>query len=65
MPEKWTGRLIGRMHNENITRKELAEELGVTRSYISMILTGKRHPDSIRAQMEDAVDRIIQRKIQK
>ncbi len=62
LPEKWTGRLIGRMHNERITYDELAAELGVTKSYISMILNGKRSPDGIRNRMEDAVDRLIQRK---
>ena len=29
MPEKWTGRLIGEMHNHNVTYEELAAELGV------------------------------------
>ena len=29
MPEKWTGRLVGRMHNEHITYDDLAKELGV------------------------------------
>ena len=42
MPEKWTGRLIGKMHNEKITYDELANELGVTKSYVSMILNGMR-----------------------
>lgn len=42
MPEKWTGRLIGRMHNERITYEQLANEMGVNKAYISMILNGKR-----------------------
>lgn len=62
MPKKWTGRLVGKMHNERITYDELAAELGVTKPYISMILNGKRNPDGIRKRMEDAVDRLIQRK---
>lgn len=62
MPEKWTGRLVGKMHNERITYDELAEELGFTKSYVSMILNGKRNPDGIRTRMEGAVDRLIQRK---
>lgn len=62
MPEKWTGRLVGKMHNERITYDELAAELGVTKPYISMILNGKRNPDGIRARMEGAVDRLVQRK---
>lgn len=59
MPEKWTGRLVGRMHNEHITYDDLAKELGVTKSYVSMILNGSRKPDGIRERMESAVSRII------
>lgn len=59
MLEKWTGRLVGKMHNERITYDELAEELGVTKAYVSMILNGKRKPPDIRNRMENAVDSII------
>lgn len=62
MPEKWTGRLVGKMHNERITYEELAEELNVTRAYISMILNGKRSPNGIRERMEEAVERLIERR---
>lgn len=60
MPEKWTGRLIGRMHNESITYDQLAAELGVTKSYVCMILNGKRKPPNIRARMEAAIDKIVE-----
>ena len=62
MPEKWTGRLIGRLHNENITYEELAKEMGVTKPYISMILNGARKPAGIRERMESAVSAIVERK---
>lgn len=62
MPEAWTGNLIGKMHNEGITYDELAREMSVGKSYISMILNGKRKPPKIRARMETALDNIIQRK---
>ena len=62
MPEKWTGRLIGKMHNERITYAELAEEMGVNKSYISMLLNGRRKPPNIQKRMEDAVDAIIARR---
>ena len=64
MPEKWTGRLIGKMHNEKITYDELASERGVTKAYISMILNGARKPDGIRERMENAVEAIKQRREQ-
>lgn len=62
MPEKWTGRLVGKMHNERITYEQLAKELGYTKCYISLILNGKRSPDGIRRKMEEAVDRLVQRR---
>lgn len=62
MPEAWTGNLIGKMHNKGITYDDLAEEMGVTKSYISMILNGKRKPPDIRARMDAAVSNIIQRR---
>ena len=63
MPEAWTGRLIGKMHNKNVTYDELAEEMGVTKAYISMILNGKRKPPGIKKRMECSLDAIIQRKL--
>lgn len=62
MPEKWTGRLIGKMHNHNVTYEELATELGVTKPYVGMILNGQRKPKGARERMEAAVDAIIERK---
>ena len=57
MPEPWTGRLIGRMHNNKVTLEQLAAHLGWTKS--SMILNGQRKPRGIREKMEAAVSDII------
>lgn len=62
MPEKWTGRLIGRMHNYGVTYEELASEMGVVKQYVGMILNGQRKPKGARERMEAAVDAIIERK---
>lgn len=62
MTDKWTGRLVGKMHNERVTYDELAAEMGVGKSYVSMILNGKRKPDGIRERMETAFDAVIQRR---
>lgn len=62
MPESWTGRLIGRMHNNEVTLDQLAERLGWTKSYCSMILNSKRKPRGIREKMETAVSEIIKEK---
>lgn len=60
--EKWTGRLVGRMHNERIDAKELAAEIGVTPAYISMILNGKRNPPGARERLEQALSSIVARR---
>ncbi len=62
MPETWTGNLIGKMHNKDVTYDELAKEMGVTKSYVSMILNGHRRPPDIRNRMEVAFNSIIQRR---
>lgn len=59
LPEKWTGRLVGRMHNERVTYEDLGAEMGVTKAYVSMILNGTRKPEGIRERMEAAFDAVI------
>jgi predicted transcriptional regulator len=59
MPEKWTGRLVGRMHNAGVSYEELGAELGVSKSYVSMILKSKRKPEGIRKRMEDAFEAVL------
>lgn len=62
MPESWTGRLIGKMHNNDITMEQLAQKMGYGKPYISLILNSKRRPDGIRERMENAVSEIIKEK---
>lgn len=62
MPEKWTGHVVGTMHNERITYDDLAKELGVTKSYICAILNGRRKPAGIAERMQNALNTIVERK---
>lgn len=62
MVEKWTGRLIGKMHNHGINGADVAKELGVTKAYVSMILNGARKPKDSKRRLEEAVDAIIERR---
>lgn len=59
MPEEWTGNLIGKMHNKRITFDALAKKLGVSKSYISMILNGVRNPAGAQERLEDAVNELL------
>jgi transcriptional regulator with XRE-family HTH domain len=62
MREEWTGELIGKMHNNNVTFEELAKELNMSKGYISMILNGSRTPSGAREKLEDAFSNILQKR---
>lgn len=62
MIEKWTGALIGKMHNHGIKQCELAEKIGITNAYAGMILRGERRPPNIRQKMETALNELISTK---
>ena len=59
MPEKWTGALVGKMHNANVTQEDIAKELGVTKAYVSMILNSKRTPPDAKKRLEEAFRAIL------
>lgn len=62
LPKKWTGDLVGLMHDNKISKTLLADELGVTREYVSMVLNGHREPAGAEQKFRDAVQHIIERK---
>ena len=62
MPKKWTGNLVGLMHDEKISFSDLAAELGVTNRYVSMVLNGHREPEGAEEKFMAALTRIIKRR---
>ena len=62
MPEAWTGRLVGKMHNAGISKKELAEEIGCSKAYVTMLLSGARKPANARARLEGAYEALKRKK---
>jgi transcriptional regulator with XRE-family HTH domain len=62
MVEKWTGALIGKMHNNGIKQVELAEKLGISNAYAGMILRGERKPPNSREKFEQALNELIKEK---
>ena len=62
MPEKWTGDLVGKMHNERVSCTELAEQLNMTNAYVSMVLNGKRTPPGAKERFEAAFEAILKRR---
>lgn len=59
--KKWTGNLVGLMHDHKISKTMLAEELGVTREYVSMVLNEHREPSGAEDRFNLAVKQIIDR----
>lgn len=62
MPEEWTGDLIGKMHNAGVTYDDLAAEIGCGKSYLSMVLNGKRNPKGAKEKLTAAFDRVIEKR---
>lgn len=61
MPEKWTGELVGVMHNHRITTQQLANAAGCSAAYASMILSGKRKPKDGRERLEAALEKLLKK----
>ena len=61
MLAQWIGDFVGRMHRHRISITQLAQEMEVTREYLSMILNGHREPAGIEQRMNDALDDLIER----
>lgn len=62
MPEKWTGELVGKMHNFKITQEDIAREMGTTKAYISMILNGSKTPKNAEKRLNDAFESAYRKK---
>ena len=61
MSKEWTGRIVGLLHTHRITQTLLANEMGVTAQYVSMVLNGKKTPKGIEERMEAAIHTIVKR----
>jgi len=64
MPAQWTGRIVGEIHNNNLTAKELAKELDWNEKYLSQVLNSENPPKDAEAKVSAALARLIARKSQ-
>jgi AraC-like DNA-binding protein len=62
MPAQWTGEIIGKMHLNNITAKELSAQLGYNPKYVSTVFNGHRNPKKAEQKFRQALDELIQQK---
>ena len=59
MPAQWTADVIGEMHLNKISKKRIAEQMGVTPEYVSMVLNGHREPEGAETRFKAALDDLI------
>lgn len=62
LPEKWTGNLVGRMHNEKVRIEDLANEMGVGKGYVSMLLNGQRKPPNAKERLNAAFQAVLDKR---
>lgn len=62
MPKAWTGEVVKQLHINGIAQKELAEEMGYTKEYMSMVLNSKREPSDVQTRIEEAISSIIKKR---
>ena len=59
MPAQWTADLIGEMHLNGVTAKQLAAEAGWNEKYLSAVMNGHREPKRAENTLRAALGRII------
>ena len=64
MPEAWAGKLRGHMYREQVSVRELAEEAGLSYTYVIDIMRGRRIAPRARERLEAAFQRITERRAQ-
>ena len=62
MLAQWLGDFVGQMHRYRVSITQLAQEMGVTREYLSTILNGHREPVGIKQRLYDALNRIVEKR---
>lgn len=62
MPAQWTGALIGDIHNEGLTIKEVATAAGLNPKYVSQILNGDEPEGKAGKKLREALQELIEEK---
>ena len=62
MPAQWTGRIVGELHNNRITLKELAKEVGWHDKYLSQVINSDNPPKDSEQKLTDALHRLLEEK---
>lgn len=58
----WTGDYVGRLHKHRVSQQEIADVLGVSRQYVTMILNGWKEPVGAEHTLEEALQTVLSRR---
>lgn len=59
MLAQWTGEIIGQMHVNGITAKQVAEAIGWHPKYLSQVLNGHKTPADAESKVRKALDKLL------
>ncbi len=62
MPAQWTGELVGKMHIYSVSCRELADRIGCSNKWLSMVINGHRNPKNAERRFMAALDELIKEK---
>ena len=62
MPAQWTGRIVGELHNNKLTLKELAKEVGWNDKYLSQVINSENPPKGAEQKLTEAMNRLIEKR---
>lgn len=51
----WAGQLIGDMYDAHVSARQLADYMGLTPEYVSMVLNGKKTPKGAEQRFREAL----------
>ena len=54
--------MVGKMHLLRISKRQIAEQMGVTPEYVSMVLNGHREPEGAELRFKEALDRLVEKR---
>ena len=58
MPAQWTAEIIGKMHLNGVTAKQLATAVGWNPKYLSQVLNGRVNPKGAEQKLRNALAQI-------
>jgi YesN/AraC family two-component response regulator len=62
MPAQWTGRIVGELHNNKLTLKELAKEVNWNDKYLSQVINSENPPKGAEQKLTEAMNRLIEKR---